>query len=74
MKKKDIHIRLQLRKRIVSNVDNIQIKGGTDGITSDIAVTANETVRLTTLVTAPENCETKGDVCTFYCRTKDMCN
>jgi hypothetical protein len=69
MKKKDFKQKLQLRKRVISNLDCTKVKGGTDPIVITVAVT-----RLTTFVTKPEVCETNGDVCTLYCETKELCN
>ncbi len=70
MKKKDFEQKLQLRKRIISNLDSAKVTGGTDPIVIPITVT----IRLTTFVTKPEVCETVGDVCTLYCETKEICN
>ena len=74
MKKKDFKQKLQLRKRVISNLDSNKIQGGTDPIVYPITVTIDIAIRLTTFVTKPEVCETLGDVCTAYCETKELCN
>ncbi|MBC8753735.1 hypothetical protein H2O64_03580 [Kordia sp. YSTF-M3] len=70
MKKKDFKQKLQLKKRVISNLDCKKVKGGTDPIAMTVAVT----IRPTTFVTKPEVCETHGDVCTLYCETKEICS
>lgn len=69
MKKKNIQQKLQLRKRVISNLDSTKIIAGNN--TTIVAIRLN--AELTTFVTKPEVCETHGDVCTMYCETKDVC-
>jgi hypothetical protein len=73
MKKKDFKQKLQLRKRVISNLDCNKVKGGTNTTTYPAIVTIGLTAQLTTFNTKPEVCETHGDVCTLYCETKDLC-
>jgi len=67
MNKKDFKQKLQLRKRIISNLDDAKVKGGIDTIIVPV-------IQLTTFVTKPEFCETIGDVCTLYCETREICS
>jgi hypothetical protein len=74
MKKKDFKQKLQLRKRIISNLDSNKVQGGTNKTTYPVIVTIRLTAQLTTFMTKPQVCETHGDVCTLYCETKGLCN
>ena len=65
MKKKEFHSRLKLGKKVISNLQQNSIQGGTDSVVRTVTYVIVKTVKITIeLFTKPEVCDQNSTRCT----------